>query len=260
MNPNEIELTFLGSGTSHGVPMIGCDCAVCRSDDPRDKRNRASVAIGTAGGSILVDAPPELRLAAVAWGLGRVDAILFTHAHADHIMGLDDVRRFNDIVGSTIDCYCNAPCLQRLRAVFGYAEVVYDKTPANRPSLRFELMEEPRRICGVDVVPVPLLHGSDEVLGFRFGSMAYCTDCSAIPPASAPLLEGLDLLVLDALRHTPHPTHFSLAEALEVIAELRPKKALLTHIAHQLGHEATSRDLPDNVAMAYDGLSVRARL
>jgi len=254
MAPDRIELTFLGTGTSHGVPMIGCDCPVCRSDDPRDRRNRASVAIRSAGGIILIDTPPELRLAAVACGLDRVDAILFTHAHADHIMGLDDVRRFNDILGATITCHGAADTLRRLREVFGYAEAPYDKTPTYRPSLRLELIAAPKTLCGLEVVPVPLLHGADEVLGFRIGSMAYCTDCSAIPPASRELLGGLDLLVLDALRHTPHPTHFSLAEALDAIAELRPRRALLTHITHHLGHEATSRSLPENVAMAHDGL------
>lgn len=250
-----LELTFLGTGTSHGVPMIGCDCPVCRSDDPRDKRNRASVAVRARDGRvILIDAAPELRLASVACGLTRVDAICFTHAHADHIMGLDDVRRFNDISGATIPCYSDAGTRRRLREVFGYAEASYEQTPTYRPSLRFDLIEAPERICGLEVVPVPLLHGKEPVLGFRIGPLAYCTDCSEIPAGSWDLLTGLDLLVLDALRHTPHPTHFNLTGALEVVERLRPRRTLLTHITHELGHKATSEVLPDNVALAFDGL------
>ena len=262
MNParrsaNQLEVIFLGTGTSHGVPMIACDCAVCRSDDPRDRRNRASVAVRAADGQvILIDAAPELRLAAVACGLTRVDAILFTHAHADHIMGLDDVRRFNDVAGRAIDCFASRGTLERLRGVFAYTEVTYERTPADRPSLRFEAIDSPVRVCGLEVVPVPLLHGTAEVLGFRIGRMAYCTDCSAIPEESWKLLEGLDLLILDALRHTPHPTHFTLAEALEVVARLAPGRALLTHITHELPHEATNASLPAGVALAHDGLRV----
>jgi phosphoribosyl 1,2-cyclic phosphate phosphodiesterase len=259
MEPSQdMELIFLGTGTSHGVPMIGCDCAVCRSDDPRDRRNRAAAAVRMADGRvILIDAPPELRLAAVAAGLDRVDAILFTHAHADHIMGLDDVRRFNDLVGGTIPAYGSAQTLKTVRAAFGYAEVAHEAAPANRPSLRLERMDAAVEICGRRVQPVPLLHGADEILGFRMGSMAYCTDCSAIPPASEALLEGLDLLVIDALRHRPHPSHFTLAEALETIARIGPKRALLTHLTHELPHAETAAQLPQGVDIAYDLLRVK---
>ena len=256
MASEKLELVFLGTGTSHGVPMIGCDCPVCRSPDPRDRRNRAAVVVRAGGQVVLIDTPPELRLAAVACGLRRLDAICFTHSHADHIMGLDDVRRFNDLMGKTIPCYANAVTIRRLREAFGYAEVGYDAAPTYRPSLRFELIDGPFSIGALEITPVPLLHGDDEVLGFRIGPMAYCTDCSAIPESSRPLLADLELLVLDALRHTPHPTHFTLAEALEVIAELRPKRALLTHMTHELPHEETNRSLPAGVELAYDGLRV----
>lgn len=257
MNAGDLELIFLGTGTSHGVPMIGCDCAVCRSDDPRDRRNRASAAVRTSDGRVLlIDTPPELRLASVACGLDRVDAILFTHAHADHIMGLDDVRRFNDISGATIDCYADAGTRHRLREVFDYAEVGYEAAPTYRPSLRFQLIDSPTVVCGLEVIPVPLLHGTEPVLGYRIGRLAYCTDCSEIPAGSLDLLQGLEFLVLDALRHTPHPTHFNLAEALEVVGRLRPGRTCLTHITHQLGHQATSESLPENVALAFDGLKV----
>ena len=251
-----LEIVFLGTGTSHGVPMIGCDCPVCRSRDPRDRRNRSSVAILAGGGTILIDAPPELRLGAVACGLRRVDAICFTHAHADHIMGLDDVRRFNDIAAAAIPCYADARTLRRLREVFGYAEVPYAQAPTYRPSLQFRQITGPVSLCGRQVVPVPLLHGSDPVLGYRIGPLAYCTDCSEIPAGSWELLEGLELLVLDGLRHTPHPTHFNVAGALEAIERIRPRRALLTHITHELPHEATNAALPENVALAHDGLRV----
>ena len=250
-----LEIIFLGTGTSHGVPMIGCDCQVCRSGDPRDRRNRCALAVKSGGGEvILIDTPPELRVAAVAWGLGRVDAILFTHAHADHIMGLDDVRRFNDISGRTIPCYASAGTLGRLRTVFGYAEVPFESAPTNRPCLHFQRIDSTLSICGLEIIPIPLLHGSEPVLGFRIGDFAYCTDCSEIPQPSMRLLEGLELLVLDALRPEPHPTHFSLSQALEVIARLSPRRALLTHVTHHLGHEQTCRSLPEGVTIAHDGL------
>jgi len=258
---DEVELVFLGTGTSHGVPMIACDCAVCRSADPRDRRNRASVGIRTPDGRvILIDTAPELRLSAVAFGIERADAILFTHAHADHIMGLDDVRRFNDVLGAALPCYGQPATLRRLREVFDYAEKPYAAAGADRPSLRLEPIDAAREICGVEVVPVPLRHGTAEVLGFRIGGLAYCTDCSAIPAGSWDLLAGLDLLVLDALRHRPHPTHFNLAGALDVVRRLGPRRALLTHITHELPHAATDAGLPKGVGLAYDGLVARAPL
>jgi len=258
---DEIELTFLGTGTSHGVPMIACDCAVCRSDDPRDRRNRASVAIRTPDRRvILIDTAPELRLSAVARGIERADAILFTHAHADHIMGLDDVRRFNDVLGGALTCYGTPETLRRLRDVFDYAMKPFPAAGADRPSLVLEPIDAASEICGVRVIPVPLRHGNAEILGFRIGQLAYCTDCSAIPAGSWDLLAGLDLLVLGALRHRPHPAHFNLAEALDVIRRLRPRRALLTHVTHELPHAATNAGLPTGVNLAYDGLAVRAPL
>ena len=251
----QLELIFLGTGTSHGIPMIGCDCPVCRGGDVRDKRNRASAAVRAPDGQVvLIDTAPELRISAVACGLRRVDAILFTHAHADHIMGLDDVRRFNDISGRTIPCHASAETIARLRTVFGYAEVPFERAPTYRPSLQFREIGETLSICGLEIVPIPLLHGIDPVLGFRIGDFAYCTDCSEIPEPSMGLLEGLELLVLDALRPDPHPTHFSLSQALEVIASLAPGRALLTHVTHHLGYEQTCRSLPDGVTIAHDGL------
>jgi len=268
---SDIEVIFLGSGTSHGIPMIGCRCGVCRSADVRDQRYRASVAIRlpedqpTGGRVLLVDAGPEFRLAAVASELARVDAVLFTHAHADHIMGLDDLRRYNDIGRRTIPCYGDAATLAILRKVFGYA--VSPLVTPDRPSIALEEfvpsagdLLAPRDVCGVTVQPVRLLHGATSVLGYRIGGLAYCTDCSGIPSESRELLAGLDVLILDALRYTPHPGHFNLEQALAAVRELRPRRAIFTHIAHEIGHEKTSRELPASVELAYDGMRVRAKL
>lgn len=259
-----IEVTFLGTGTSHGIPMIGCDCAVCRSEDPRDRRNRTSVAVRlpaaspTDGRVILIDTPPEFRLSAIANDLDRVDAVLTTHAHADHIMGMDDLRRYNNMLGRTIGCYGGAETVQTLRAVFRYAEGAHGNPDC--PSLAFGVLASPAEICGVTVTPIPLTHGRRSIFGFRIGRFAYCTDCSAIPQASWPLLADLDVLVLGALRYTPHPAHFTIAGALEAIGRIRPRRALLTHVSHECGHAALAAELPAGVAPAYDGLRVSAAL
>jgi len=259
--PGELEITFLGTGTSHGIPMIGCSCPVCTSADPRDKRNRAAAVVrlpaaGPANGRvILIDTPPELRLSAIALGLRQVDAVLFTHGHADHILGMDDLRRFNNLLDGTIDCYADADTVATLRRVFGYAERPYDNP--DRPSVTFSALDGPADVCGVTVTPVPLMHGRRRILGYRIGDFAYCTDCSAIPAASRPLLEGLELLVLGALRITPHPAHFNIAQALEAIEKIRPRRALLTHIAHESTHADLAAMMPDGVEPAYDGLRVR---
>lgn len=262
-SPDNLEIIVLGSGTSPGVPMIGCDCSVCRSDDPRDKRCRASVAVRlpsgepTRGRVILIDVSPEFRLAAVANRLERVDALLLTHAHADHIMGLDDLRRYNDMGRMTIPCYGNAETVDRTRDCFSYAEREFRHD--GWPCVRFEVMDAPTDVCGARVTPVPLLHGRQEILGFRIGDFAYCTDCSGIPAPSRELLADLDVLIIDGLRYTPHPTHFNIAGALDAIADLRPRHAVLTHIAHEVSHAATSAELPDGVELAWDTMRLEAR-
>ena len=261
---DQLELTILGSGTSQGIPMVGCRCPVCRSDDPRDHRNRtcAAVRLPAAEGArpkvLLIDVPPEFRLSAIRDGVDRVDAVLLTHAHADHIMGMDDLRRFNDLQQEQIPCYSTPRWLETARRCFSYADRPF--TRDGWPSFGFAPIDGPTQIAGVTVTPLPLSHGRETVLGYRIGRMAYCTDCSAIPDSTAELLEGLDVLVLDALRYSPHFAHFNVTQALEAIERLRPQRAILTHIAHEILHAKASRQLPPGVELAYDGLRVQARM
>jgi phosphoribosyl 1,2-cyclic phosphate phosphodiesterase len=249
-------VTFLGTGTSHGVPMIGCRCATCTSPDPRDQRWRPSIYIELAGGAaLLVDTAPDLRSQALRFGVVRVDAVLFTHPHADHLLGLDETRRFNTLQRRAIPCYGDPDTIAEVRRVFAYA---FDprQEGGGVPRLHLFPVGGPFSIGGAEVVPVPVWHGALPIYGYRVGPFAYLTDCSGIPEASWPLLDGVRILVVDALRDAPHPTHFTVAQALDVVARLRPERALLTHIAHDLGHAATSARLPPAVEVAYDGLIV----
>lgn len=254
-------VTILGSGTSHGVPVIGCDCAVCRSDDPRDRRLRPSIFIDVDGGPrILVDTSPDLRQQALTYRLPRVDAILYTHSHADHILGMDDVRSYNRLQNGVIPAYANAEAWEVIYKTFYY---VFDGLPrlgGGIPMIEPHEVTGPFLVGSVRIVPVPLWHGRMPILGFRSGGFAYLTDCNRIPDESWPLLGGLDTLVLDALRDAPHDTHFTVAEALDVIACLAPRRAYLTHMTHDLGHAATSARLPAGVELAYDGLVLDVRV
>lgn len=249
-------VTFLGTGTSHGVPMIGCACEVCTSADPRDRRWRPSITVERPdGATLLVDTSPDLRAQALRFGLARVDAVLFTHAHADHLLGLDDIRRYNVLQRSAIPCYGNPRTIGEVRRVFEYA---FDPVQQGGgvPDLRLFPIAGACSIAGCPVVPVPILHGRLPIHGYRFGPFAYLTDCSEIPDSSWALLEGVRILAIGALRDRPHPTHMTVAQALEVIDRLSPERALLTHICHDLGHERTAARLPPGVEVAYDGLEV----
>ena len=255
---NEMELLFLGTGTSVGVPMIGCKCEVCLSADPHDKRNRVSVVISYGATRVLIDTPPELRLECVAHGVDNIDAAVFTHAHADHIMGLDDLRRFNAIRQGPLDVYADLATHTAITQCFAYA--FREPDPASRlfrPHLVRKFIEGPFVIGGVTWVPVRLLHGSAPVLGFRVGDLAYCTDVSQVPEESCALLQGLDLLVIDGLQWHRHSTHFSLDQAIEVASRLKPRQTLFTHIAHSVGHAATNAKLPPNMQLAYDGQRIK---
>jgi phosphoribosyl 1,2-cyclic phosphate phosphodiesterase len=247
-------VTVLGSGTSHGVPMIGCRCAVCTSADPRDRRWRPSIYIELPGIAVLVDTSTDLRSQALQFGVPRVDAILFTHSHADHVMGLDEVRRYNAIQGAAIPCFADPLTASEIRRTFAYIFSPHSPKGGGLPHLHLFDVAGPFCLDRHVIVPVPLWHGRRLVLGYRIGPFAYLTDCSAIPEDSWPLLEGVELLVLDALRDRPHPTHFSVDEALAVVERLRPARALFTHIAHDLPHAATCARLPRGAELAYDGL------
>ena len=248
-----MRVTILGSGTSFGVPSVACDCPVCTSPDPRNRRDRASIYVETDSAALLVDTATEFRHQALRESIRRVDAVLYTHAHADHVSGLDDLRRFCE--PGPLPCYGTLATRAAVVRRFDYA-FEPPPWPGASPVLEFHPVFGPFRAAGVEVVPVPLRHGDMEVLGFRIGNVAYATDCNAISPESRALLRDLDLLILDALRFTPHPTHFTLPESLEVVADLRPRRTLLTHIAHEIDHATVSASLPAGVELAYDGLVV----
>ena len=237
--------------------MIGCDCATCRSSDPHDKRWRPSVYLEMDdGNAVLVDAGPDIRAQALTFQVRRVDAIIFTHGHADHIMGLDDVRRFNAIQQRAMPCYGDAATLNDLRRTFFYAFDPSTPRGGGLPQLELFRIVGPFCIGRQEIVPVPIFHGQRPILGLRIGTFAYLTDCSRIPDESWALLEGLDLLVLDALRETPHPTHFSLAEAIDVARRIAPRRTCFTHMCHNLRHADTCAKLPHGIELAYDGLVV----
>jgi phosphoribosyl 1,2-cyclic phosphate phosphodiesterase len=245
----------LGSGTSSGVPTIGCKCEVCGSADPRDKRTRPSILIHYEGRNVIVDTTPDFRAQVLRAGLERLDAILLTHAHADHILGLDDVRPFNYFQKQPIPIYASEETLAVLRRVFCYA---FDETPVSSvPKLDLRVMSEDSfDLFGVRFEPVKLVHGSGVVYGFKFGAAAYLTDHSGIPEESRAKLRGLEVLFLDALRHRPHPTHSTVEQALVLAEELGARRVYFTHMSHDLGHERTEAALPPHVRLAYDGLEI----
>lgn len=253
-----MQIVILGSGTSHGVPMIGCDCAVCRSTDKRNKRTRPAIAVQGPQGTILVDTPPELRLQAIACNLRAVDVVLFTHSHADHLMGLDDLRRYNDLMGKEIPIYADAQTLEDIRRVFRYV-FVETQAGGGKPRLQLREVQPCMELCGLQIETLLVYHGQLPVLAYRFYSplagcsAAYVTDVSYIPPETMEKLHHLDLLIIDAVRYDPHPTHFGLWQTLEVIEILKPKQALLTHLSHHFDHATLCKETPPHVAPAYDG-------
>jgi phosphoribosyl 1,2-cyclic phosphate phosphodiesterase len=253
-----LRLTFLGTGTSHGVPVIGCDCPVCASSDPHNDRMRASALVEWDGTSYLIDTATEFRLQALRARIRRVDCILFTHSHADHIFGLDDVRRFNDMQQSSIPCYGTEHTIATIKRQFSY---IFEPSPYRgaKPRLEARAVEPGAafRNNGHSVLPVPIVHGGANILGFRFGQLAYVTDCSELPAQSIEMLRGVDTLVINALRERPHPTHFSISQALTAIESIGPRQAYLTHMCHEVDHESTNMRLPPGVQLAYDTLSVQ---
>lgn len=257
-----MKITFLGTGTSVGVPMIGCECEVCRSKDPRDNRLRTGLMVETMveGGErrLIVDISADFRQQALREKIDRLDALLITHCHADHVFGLDDIRPINFRHGP-VPLYASESTWRGLRRVFFYIFET-DYIGGGLPQLIPQVIEGEFETCGLRVTPIPVVHGKGEVTGFRFddarGSAAFITDCNLIPEKSLEKLRGLDLLIIDALRYKPHPTHLHVEQSLAYIAELKPRRALLTHIGHDIKYEEASRHLPENVALAYDGLQV----
>ena len=253
----DLHITVLGSGTSVGVPTIGCDCKVCTSEDSRDKRLRPSILIRYDGHGVLIDTTPDFRQQALRAKISRLDAILFTHSHADHIMGLDDVRPFNFRQRSVIPIYGSEDTLEAIKNSFHY--IFRDNTGALTSIPKLDpntLTGESFDLFGLPITPIPVLHGKATIYGFRFGDAAYLTDHSEIPESSLELLQGLDVLFLDALRYKPHPTHSTVERSLEYVEMLRPRRAYFTHICHDLQHKRVESLLPPNVRLAYDGLGI----
>jgi phosphoribosyl 1,2-cyclic phosphate phosphodiesterase len=249
-----MKITILGSGTSTGVPMVGCHCQVCSSNDPRDKRTRASILVECSGRRMLVDTSTDLRRQALREGIPQVDAVLLTHTHADHINGIDDLRGFHFIHRRVIPCYGSPETIGKITASFAY---IFDglHSEGYSPLMEPFPVAAPFELFGCTVVPIPMMHGSFESTGYRFDNAAYLSDCSKVPDASMDLLQGLDLLIVDALRYSPHPNHFNIDGALQLVQALRPRRTLLTHLTHEVHHSDESR-LPPGVRFAYDGMAL----
>ena len=255
-----MRFTFLGTGTSFGVPQIGCDCAVCRSADPRDKRTRSGAILEAGDATILIDTPPELRIQLIAAGLSRVDAVIYTHEHADHINGIDDLRTFSVRQRRPLPIYGPAETLDRLRTSFSYIfdDAVRPYEGTSKPTLEMHALEpgRPVTIAGVEVLPLAFDHGHLRVFGYRIGSLAYIPDVKSIPPAQRESLRGLDVLVINALWWRSHPTHLSIPEAVQTAQSLGARRTYLTHLTHETGHAALAQQLPEGILPAYDGLTV----
>lgn len=245
---------MFGSGTSTGVPTIGCDCAVCTSDDLRNQRLRPGLRLDVADSVVLVDTPTDLRQQALRFGLPRVDAVLYTHAHADHIFGLDELRIFNFRQRGAIPCFGSEKTLGLVRRYFAYVFEEGQKG-GGKPQLELIPVRQPFQVAGLEVVPVPVWHGDLEVFGYRFGSFAYVTDCNRIPEESYELLEGVETLILDGLRYRPHSTHFSIEESIVAAGRIGARRTILTHLSHEVDHGSPREPLPAGIEFGYDGLA-----
>lgn len=249
-----MKVTFMGSGTSMGVPTIGCDCSVCVSENPKNKRTRPSLLIEAADTNLVIDTAVDFRMQAIREGLKRVDAVLYTHSHADHILGLDDLRPFNYWQKMHIPCFGNESTMKNICETFRY--VFSDPQPGGSiPRIEPHVIEGPFEFHGIHVQPIPVLHGRMPVLGYRIGQLSYLTDLSEIPDASYSILEGTSILILGVLRYEPHPTHLYLSKALQIIERVSPDKTYFTHLSHDFDHDRTNAELPDSVRLSYDGLS-----
>jgi phosphoribosyl 1,2-cyclic phosphate phosphodiesterase len=251
-----MKITILGSGTSTGVPMVGCDCPVCTSNDPRDKRTRSSILIETGGRYILVDTSTDLRKQAIRHKIPRIDAVLYTHSHSDHINGIDDLRGFHFIHKKIIPCYGSKETLELIVSNFSYIFKGLERD-GYAPLLEAHEVHHPFQLFGKTIIPIPLQHGCTRATGYRIDNIAYLTDCSSIPAASLAMLAGLEILIIDALRYTPHLNHLNIGEALRVVTELKPHRAIFTHLTHEVSCLDGER-LPAGVELASDGLVLQA--
>jgi phosphoribosyl 1,2-cyclic phosphate phosphodiesterase len=250
-----MKVILLGTGTSQGIPVIACECPTCKSDDPRNRRTRASVLISYAGRNIVVDTSTEFRLQMVYNGIKRLDAVLFTHAHADHVHGLDDIRQFNKIQQAVIPCYGSAETLESIRQKYDY---VFKPTQegGGKPDIALNEISGDFDLFGKTIVPLEVKHGVLDVLGFRVGKFAYITDASNVPEETLARLRGVEVLVINALRYIPHETHFSVGQAIDVIGKVRPRISYLTHLSHIIEHERLEGELPQNIHVGHDGLTL----
>ena len=256
----EATLTFLGTGTSMGVPTLGCDCVVCTSTDPHNRRTRPSIRLAYDGRTVLIDTGPDFHAQAVREGVRRVDAVLYTHGHADHVMGFDDLRPLSFYAKSNLPIYADDKTAKNIERIFEYTFRKEDRYPT---SARVEIHRiDPIPGAGIDLFGacfrrIPVTHGREEITGYRFGSAAYLTDMSDIPEVSLPLLQDLDVLVLDALRRDPHPSHSHLDKSVAIVEQLKPRRAFFTHMSHDLDHASTEATLPPHIRLAYDGLQIQ---
>ena len=250
-----MKILFLGSGTSTGVPVIGCKCSICCSDNPKNKRTRASILVTSNGRNVLIDTSTDLRFQALKYAIERVDAVFFTHAHADHIHGIDELRSFNQLQGMPIPCYGSPETMEAIKSKFGY---VFKTSETNdwTPKLSINVVDAPFDLYGLRVIPVTIFHGDSTILGYRMNGVAYITDCSGMPDYSMNSLKDTELLILDATRYKPHAKHYGLSQAIEVIKELKPKRAILTHLSHTYEHEKVNKELPPGIELAYDGMEL----
>ena len=252
MQEETLKITVLGSGTSTGVPVIGCRCAVCLSDHPYNQRTRCSVLLSYGKYNILIDTSTDLRQQVLREDIRHIDAVFYTHSHADHLHGIDDLRGFNLRSKQPIPLYGSEQTLSIIKNSFSY---IFDKSePASYiPRLELHPTDKPTKLFGLNMVPIPMRHGRIQTFGYRCGPFAYLTDCNAIPPSSLDLLDGLELLILDGLRFTPHSTHFSIPQAIEMAQKIKAKQTLLTHLSHEVDHPVHDQELPDGINLAHDG-------
>ncbi|MDZ7672605.1 MAG: MBL fold metallo-hydrolase [Halanaerobiales bacterium] len=251
-----MEITFLGTGTSHGVPIVGCKCKTCLSDDPKNNRLRSSIYIKSEQKNILIDTTPELRLQLLRNDITDINLVLFTHSHADHIMGFDDLRAINRINKKDIPCYGNKDTLDDIKKKFEYIFKDH-KHKFAIPGVNLKEIENKINFDDLEIIPIPIKHNNDSILGYRINDAAYLTDCSFIPESSYKLLEGIEVLIIDALRYKKHPKHFNIEQAINAARNIGVKQAYLTHISHEIEHNEADQKLPEGINLAYDGLKIK---